>query len=328
MVSTATSADVVVIGDGLIGLSTAYALGQAGVRTVIAGATHAGAASPASAGLLVPSLGQLAPSSHPFFVRSLDRYPAFVAELARFDPELRVIQGMMVIERSGDGETHHATNGAVDNVRLLAALRAALTALSSVESRRLAVRAIERSPAGLEVVGDDDTHLAARRVVLAAGAWAAEIRGLPRPLPVRPLKGQMIALDFPRLTTPVMGENVYLVPRGSETLVGATVESAGFDTSVTSDAVAWLHRESARVCPPLAEARVTRTWAGLRPATPDMLPILGPDPDLPELIYACGHSKNGILLAPATADAMVHWCRGGSSDDVLAPFSVARFVQP
>jgi glycine oxidase len=57
-----------------------------------------------------------------------------------------------------------------------------------------------------------------------------------------------------------------------------------------------------------------------------MLPILGPDPDLPQLIYACGHSKNGILLAPATAEAMVNWCRGGSTDDVLAPFSITRFA--
>ncbi len=324
MVSTATSADVVVIGDGLIGLSTAHALGQAGIRTVIAGTAHSGAASPASAGLLVPSLGQLALEYHPFFVRSLDGYPAFVAGLARFDPELRLIEGM--IERSGDGETHRAADGAVDNVRLLAALRAAIAELPSVEPRTLDVRAIERSSAGLDVVGDG-ARISARRVVLAAGAWASELHGLPRSLPVRPLKGQMIALDFTGLAKPVMGENVYLVPRGSETLVGATQESAGFDTTVTAEAVAWLHREAARIARPLGDARVTRSWAGLRPATPDMLPILGPDPDLPELLYACGHSKNGILLAPATADAMVHWCRGGATDAVLAPFSISRFAQ-
>lgn len=323
MVSADISADVVVIGDGLIGLSTAYALGQAGVRTVIAGATRDGAASPASAGLLVPSLGQLALAYHPFFLRSLDRYPAFIRGLSHFDPELRLIEGM--IERDDEGETHRGSDGAVDNVRLLAALRAATAELPSVVSRTLTVRAIERANGTLDVLADD-ARIRADRVVLAAGAWAPQIAGLPRPLPVDPLKGQMIALDFAGLTKPVMGENVYLVPRGNETLVGATHEAAGFDTGVTAEAVAWLHREAARLSAPLGEARVSRAWAGLRPVTPDMLPILGPDPDLPQLIYACGHSKNGILLAPATAEAMVHWCRGGATDDVLAPFSITRLA--
>jgi glycine oxidase len=149
--------------------------------------------------------------------------------------------------------------------------------------------------------------------------------GLPRPLPVRPLKGQMIALGATVLSRSVMGDDVYLIPRGNETLVGATVEEAGFDVSVTSDAVASLRASAVALYPELADARVTRSWAGIRPATPDMMPILGADPDLPALIYACGHSKNGVLLTPATSVAVAALCLDRPTPTSIAPFSIERF---
>jgi glycine oxidase len=115
------------------------------------------------------------------------------------------------------------------------------------------------------------------------------------------------------------------VPRGDETLAGATVEEAGFDLDVTSDAVRTLRSAAVTLCPELEDAPVTRSWAGIRPATPDMLPNLGADPEAPELLYACGHSKNGILLAPGTAVALSALCHGNQPKVPIAPFAIGRF---
>lgn len=324
MVSGSRTADVVVIGDGLIGLSTAHAVARQGGRCVVFGTNRPGAASPASAGLLVPFLDELGDEIRPFFQHSISLYPGFVADLARHDPELRIIEGM--IERRDGEDVLHAADGAVDPVRLLAALRAAIARQSSVELAHSAVEAIEPCGERLAVIGSGHPRVEAGHVILAAGAWSPAIVGLPRELPVQPLKGQMIALDDSPLRRPVMGDDVYLVPRGYETLVGATVEVAGFDVTVTPEAVEWLRAGASELCPELAAARITRSWAGIRPATPDMLPILGPDPDLPALIYACGHAKNGVLLAPGTAQAVAGWCGGHAPDGMLAPFSIGRFI--
>jgi glycine oxidase len=168
--------------------------------------------------------------------------------------------------------------------------------------------------------------LGTRAVVLAAGAWSPEIQGLPRELPVIPLKGQMLALRASSLRHPIAGDEVYLVPRGDEIVVGATVEDAGFDTSIDSGAIDGLHAAAAKLCPPLAEAPVVRRWAGIRPATPDLRPILGRDPDVPSLIYACGHSKNGILLAPETAVSVARLVQDLPPERDLSRFSVSRFA--
>jgi glycine oxidase len=163
------------------------------------------------------------------------------------------------------------------------------------------------------------------KVVLAAGAWSREIAGLPRTLPIAPLKGQMLALVASQLRHAVASDAVYLVPRGDEVVVGATVEHAGFDTSLNADAIEQLRLAAVVLCPTLADAPVARRWAGIRPATPDMLPILGLDPDQPSLIYACGHSKNGILLAPETAIVTARLAQGLPAGRDLSRYSVARF---
>ena len=104
-----------------------------------------------------------------------------------------------------------------------------------------------------------------------------------------------------------------------------STEQAGFDTTTTPGAIAALRAAAVRLCPVLASAPVLREWAGIRPATPDMLPIIGGDADLPWLLYACGHSKNGILLAPATARAIVALVQDNRPEWDLAPFSISRF---
>jgi glycine oxidase len=345
--------DVVIIGDGVIGLSTALELARAGASCSVIGMHQDGAASSAAAGLLAPAIGRLSRAVRPFFTASLDRYPEFLDSLREFDAGLSMLRGL--IDLSSDalarpfgasftrlsmedvrrlepslaapkGGLFHERDGAIDNVRLLGALRRAVASHSGI-------RVIERNPA--ESVGAtgrvatvslaDGSRVDARHVVLAAGAWSSQIRGLPRALPVAPLKGQMLAIGAAPLNHAVMGDDIYLVPREHETAVGATTEQAGFDTTTTADAIAGLRAAAVSLCPALAEAPVVRTWAGIRPATPDMLPIIGPDPDAPWLLYACGHSKNGILLAPATALAITAIAQAKRPDGDLTPFSISRF---
>lgn len=321
--STMASPDVVIIGDGLIGLSTALDLGRAGARCIVLGAVNPGSASTAAAGLLVPSLGELSDRVRPLFMASLELYASFVENLRPFDQTLSVIQG--VVERSAAGERVHPRDGAIDNVRLLVAVKRAVEATACVTIIADPAAAIATDSTSVVVTTRGAARISAPIAVLAAGAWAPGIAGLPRPLPVFPLKGQMIALGAAPLSQAVMGDECYLVPRGAETLVGATEERAGFDTAVTSGAVAALHTAAVDLCPALASAPITRSWAGTRPATPDMLPILGPDPDAPRLIYACGHSKNGILLAPVTAASIGALARNTPSPYDLEPFSIMRF---
>jgi glycine oxidase len=237
---------------------------------------------------------------------------------------LALIHG--IVDRSSAAEVFRPTDGAVDNVRLLSALRSAVAASPRVTLVNDFVSGLALSRDGVRAHTRGGRDVASKRAVLAAGAWSPRLSGLPRPLPVRPLKGQMLALGASPLERPMMDDAVYLVPRGGETLVGATVEEAGFDITVSPDAVAALRASAVALCPELASAQITRSWAGIRPASPDMLPILGADAEWPSLIYACGHSKNGVLLAPATARAIAALCRDETPPADIGPFSVSRFL--
>ena len=145
--------------------------------------------------------------------------------------------------------------------------------------------------------------------VLAAGAWCRNIEGLPREAvpPVTPVKGQMLALAPPEAATlpgrVVWGGGVYMVPRGEHLLIGATMENAGFDTAVTQDARRHLAAGAFSVMPELESWSVADHWAGLRPGSPDGLPLLGPSV-LEGLYVASGQFRNGILYAPAVAELL------------------------
>jgi glycine oxidase len=159
-------------------------------------------------------------------------------------------------------------------------------------------------------------ELRAGAVVLASGAWSGQAEWLPeeaRP-PVRPVKGQVLALRTRDGAAPcgriVASERVYLVPRrDGRLIVGATVEEQGFDTAVTGGGVHELLREAYRLLPEVAEMELVEAAAGLRPGTPDNLPLVGPAP-LDGLLWATGHYRNGILLAPLAADAIAAQLEG------------------
>jgi len=178
--------------------------------------------------------------------------------------------------------------------------------------------------AGVELASGDIVRT--ERVVVAGGAWSGAIGGLPA-VPLRPVKGQVLRLRDPHgpglLDRIVRFEGGYLVPRGDGRYVlGATVEERGFDTTVTAGGLYELLRDAGEIVPGVHELVVEESAAGLRPATPDNAPLLGADAEVEGLIWATGHHRNGILLAPVTADIVAAALDGAPAPE---PFAAQRF---
>jgi glycine oxidase len=149
----------------------------------------------------------------------------------------------------------------------------------------------------------------AKWTIIAAGCFSATIEGIAPYAPVRPAKGQMVALraDDLKIDRVLWSEKIYLVPRDDgRILAGATVEHTGFDKRVTAGGIEKILSAAIELAPGLANARIEETWAGLRPDSPDHLPILGPA-DLDGLLLATGHFRSGILLTPITARLVREW---------------------
>ncbi len=216
--------------------------------------------------------------------------------------------------------------GALDPIRLVEALRADAVAAGA--------RLVQDEAVGLEIRGDRVVGVTGRRgryegdqVVIAAGAWSAGLAALPRPVSVVPVRGQMAALPWPDGVPRaiVYAKDCYIIPRGAEAICGSTMECVGFDPSVTSDGLARILAAAAAICPPLRSAQMSRSWAGLRPVTPDGLPILGAEPRLRGLWYATGHGRNGILLAGITALMLRLMLNGQTPTEDLSPLRPDRF---
>jgi glycine oxidase len=169
-------------------------------------------------------------------------------------------------------------------------------------------------------------------VVVAAGAFTSQIPSLVRYAPTRPVRGQMLALQ-PASTAPaphvvLRSSAGYLVPRRDGTLVaGSTLEDAGFERAVTTGGERQILNAIHELAPALASATIIERWSGLRPGTPDHLPILGPC-DISNLFFATGHYRNGILLAPITADIIADWFAGREPSIATDLFSPMRFASP
>jgi glycine oxidase len=220
----------------------------------------------------------------------------------------------------------------VDNRKLVAALRVAAEAAGASINEYRAVNAISSRGGALEgIVLADGTKVAADVIVLAAGAWTRSIEGLGPQLlpPVRPIKGQMLALRMdsaaPLVTHVVWAPGAYLVPRrDGRLLVGATVEEKGYDTSLTAGGMLTLLEAAWRAVPAVEELPIDEMWVGHRPGSRDDAPILGAGP-IDGLIYATGHHRNGILLAPITADSIARLALDGVADAAIRPFGIERF---
>jgi glycine oxidase len=220
----------------------------------------------------------------------------------------------------------------VDNRKLAHALRiAAEQAGVDIREHQPVKEFVVHGGQARGVVLNDGTSVPADIVVLAAGAWSRGIGGLPpdRRPPVRPIKGQMLALRMdpaaPLLSHVLWAPGVYLVPRrDGRLIVGATVEGKGFDDTITAGGLLTLLEAAWRAIPAVEELPVDEIWVGHRPGSRDDAPILGPGP-LAGLFYAAGHHRNGILLAPVTADAMARLILDDVVEPAIKPFGLERF---
>ncbi|MFE7772329.1 glycine oxidase ThiO [Streptomyces sp. NPDC057445] len=385
-----TSADVLVIGGGIIGLVTAWRAAQRGLRTALADPEPGGGAAQVAAGMLaaVTELHYGEETLLGLNLASARRYPEFVAELQEasgqdtgyrscgtlavaLDTDDRAhLRELHALQRRSGLESEWLTgrecrrlepmlapgvrgglrvdgDHQIDPRRLAKALvvaceRAGVTfhrswaqRLSVVRDRVTGAVLREGGPAGAEGSGADH-EVAAGRVVLAAGSLSGRLDGVPEEVvpPVRPVKGQVLRLTVPRPYAPflsrtvravVRGSQVYLVPReNGELVVGATTEELGWDTTVTAGGVYELLRDAHELVPGITELPLTETRAGLRPGSPDNAPLLGPT-ELPGLLLATGHYRNGVLLTPVTGDVMAQALVTGELPEEARAFTPRRF---
>ncbi len=357
--------DVVVLGAGVIGLAVAWRAAARGQSVLVLERDVVGAgATRVAAGMLAP-VAEADPGERALLelgLASAARWPAFAEELgdaSGLDAGYRTT-GTLVVARDRDEaealERERAVRAdlgvAVERLlpsaarrlepalaptvrgaflapddhqadpRLLVAALAVAARLAGVEIReRTEVLAV--APGAVTCA---DVVVRAGRVVVATGAWAGGLAGLPA-LPVRPVKGQTLRLrGEPLLGRTVRYEGGYLVPRapaadGSvEVVLGASMEERGFDTAMTAGGIHELLRDASELVPGVLELEVVEMLAGLRPGTPDNTPLIGTHDGV---TYACGHHRNGILLCPATADLVL-----GELDGVPAPAALqpGRFL--
>jgi glycine oxidase len=322
--------DAVVVGGGIIGLSSALALAESGLSVTVIDRGDPGAqASWAAAGILGPQSELQKPSPMLELMRfSFRLYPEWTAKLGEvgfrangtlhlaFSEEeagaldamrrWQTAHGLRVEERRHDRARlalFFPDEGQVENRGLLQALKAACRR-AGVELRHAAVGSL--------------ADIEAKHVVLCAGSWSGQLA----PVRVFPVRGEMIALETPPPECVVFGAGGYLIPRGRRMLVGATAERAGFDSAPTRAGRSYLLDVASRLQPGSERAPLLDHWAGLRPGTPDGLPIFGVLPG--GVIAATGHFRNGILLAPVTALIVRALVRGEPPPLDLAPFRPER----
>jgi glycine oxidase len=219
------------------------------------------------------------------------------------------------------------THGYV-SARQLTAAQAAAATRSGATFVRGRVTRIERLADMLRVVTPAQS-LSAKTVVLAAGAWSGDIEiADTTPPPLRPVRGQLLHLGWRGhpIDTIVWGPECYIVPRiDGSMFVGATVEDVGFDERATAAGVRDLLDAACDLLPGGWGATFLDVHVGLRPATPDDLPVLGPDDRLPGLVHASGHYRNGVLLAPLTAHLIADWVVDNKHDRAFDTLKPGRF---
>jgi len=317
--------NVVVVGAGIIGCAVARELAVRGVAcTVFDPRPVGGGATQASAGMLAPYVE--AHEQGPLLdlaVRSLALYDGWIASVRE--------ESGIEVEYRRIGTLETAGNRAISEHGYVAAepLTSALAVAAERRGARFVRARVERvaREANSLRVHTATESFDATHVVVAAGAWGNTVEGIRVP-PLRPVRGQLLRLGWNSepLSTIVWGTRCYVVPWLDGTvLVGATVEEAGFDERTTAAGVQGLLDAVCELLPAARDATFIEARVGLRPATPDELPVIGPDPDVPGLIHASGHYRNGVLLAPITARLVGDLVVDGRSDPILSRFRPDRF---
>ncbi len=215
---------------------------------------------------------------------------------------------------------------AINSERLVAALVTAAQR-RGVELRvRTAVRSIGRSGGAVQLALEQ-CRIDAAVAVIAAGAWSGTVlAGCGIKVPVRPALGEMAAVRPAtwRLHHSVVAGDGYLVPRDDEVLIGSTTTFAGFEKRVTPEGLATLRARAAAIVPPAGATAIVRSWAGLRPCSTIRRPIIAPLPGMEQVILATGHHRNGILLAPITAQMVTEMVTGAPPSVPLRPFGYRK----
>jgi glycine oxidase len=348
--------DIIIIGGGIIGLSLSIALRKLGATVLIVERGEPGReASHAAAGMLADFPLEMPPVLQNLACASARMYPEFVHELqdeSGMNVDLRD-QGTILFATPENFRDHPGLSSECPLPSPLRELEPALYPVNlpaiylkerSVDPRALTAAALKAArhrvvdissgTAVAEVllengraigVGTGKTSYSAPVVVNCAGAWAGQVA--PHRFPTRPMKGQMLSLAASRglLRHVIRAPEVYLVPRSDgRILAGATVEDVGFDKRIDPGTIQRMHQAAIHLVPMLAQARMLEAWAGLRPGSPDNLPILGAT-STPGYFVATGHFRDGILLAPVTAQVMAQIVTGGKPDCDVSAFSPARF---
>lgn len=339
------AADVVVVGAGLVGLAVALELHDrgAGVVVIERGRSLAGA-SIAAAGMLGADDPHNPAALRPLARLSADRYATFLRRIEELSGVAVPFQTEATVQYLADGSTLRLQERSLDPRQLAGALRAAVRATSITLMEETQIAAVEdvtrglaiRTAQGAEIGAEMGAEIQAEAIVYAAGAWTGElVTDLSRcPILITPRKGQMLRVRVPEglaLDEVHRSGEIYIVPRtrgaqAGTALIGATVEDAGFDTSVRGDDLDALRARAAALIPEFAseaEAPLVEAWAGLRPATPDLLPVLGGCRRERHYI-ASGHYRNGILLAPATAVVIADLVEGKVPPIDISAFSADR----
>lgn len=364
-----TVGSVLIIGGGIVSLSIAVELKRQGAKVTIVSKDFSQAASHAAAGMLAPMAEQLTSKVLlELCLRSRWLYPDWAQKLEELTgvetaylpcgilapvysqpksisqtdsaTDLETKSGAVWLDRQainlyqpelGDrvvGGWWYPEDGQVDNRCLMASLLQAAQTLGVEIKEGVKVKAIQQKQGRVNGILTDAGLLEAEHYVLAAGSWSSQLL----PLPVRPVKGQMLSLRMPQklhqpfpLQRVLFGEDIYLVPRqDGRLIIGATVEEVGWTPFNTPQGMQSLLDKAMELYPAIANWQIEEFWWGFRPGTPDGLPILGRSA-CDNLFLATGHYRNGILLAPITAALIADLILEQKSNPLLAEFSYQRF---
>lgn len=357
--------EILIVGGGIIGLAIAIELKLKGASVTILSRNFSEAATHAAAGMLAPRAEQLPKGAMlDLALKSLYLYPQWISKLENLtgedtgylpsgilapvykqpsnliNPNDKVALWLDAesikyyqpgLSKDIIGGWWYPEDAQVDNRLLAKTLIKAAESLSIDIKEGVEAIAFSRQNGKIKNVLTKQGIFEADVYILATGAWSHKLL----PIPIRPIKGQMLALKMPKTENSVYpiervifgDDSTYLVPKQEGRLIiGATVEDIGWNPHNTPQGINQLIQKATRLYPPLAHWQIEEFWYGYRPTTPDELPILGYS-DCDNLILATGHHRNGILLAPITASLITNLVTSAKSDPLLNHFSVNRFQQ-